>query len=722
MTTEKKRIVILGGGCGAMAAACELTNDPNWQDDYEITVYQMGWRLGGKGAAGRNADIGERIEEHGFHIWMGFYNNAFRMIQQVYEELDRPISDALVTWDQAFTPRDFIVLEQKFPHGWEHWPLQFPSNNQVPGTEEIQSLSQLFTRLIQESLSLLLGAYPSPTIQPPDFVGAEESVKALLEALPEETPGSEALLSRESFNGSAVDILVKMLQLLIKLGESILQSPLIGDLVVDLLSYAKELLFKVFEGPIVNNVEARRFWVMLDLMTASVVGILKDGVLEKGYDVINHLDFTEWLRNNSLTEFTADSAPIRACYDLTFGFPNGNTDKPSFAAGSGLYGLVMLAFGYKGHIMWEMTGGMGDTIFTPIYQLLKRRGVSFRFFHKATDVLPDENAANVGKIRFNVQARIAEGEYEPLKRIRNLDCWPNQPFWNQLQDGERLKQEGVQFESWWDDTSAGELTLEKGKDFDLVVLGTSIAPIPFIAKELLENNERLKTMVEKVQTVETLAAQLWMTPTLHDLGWRRDPPIIGAYVEPLDTNADLSGLLIQEDWTGDVVPQSLFYLCGPLGCPDIAPIHDPAYPEQQKARVREYLVDYLKQHSAHLWPNANSEENPAGTDWRYLLAPEEVSGENRVDAQYYRSNVDPDQRYVLTVPGTNQYRLASDDSGYDNLYLAGDWTKTPFNAGCVEAAVISGLMASQAICGRPETIIEDGLVALPTDDKKGLSE
>ena len=28
---------------------------PGWQDRYEITVYQMGWRLGGKGASGRNA-------------------------------------------------------------------------------------------------------------------------------------------------------------------------------------------------------------------------------------------------------------------------------------------------------------------------------------------------------------------------------------------------------------------------------------------------------------------------------------------------------------------------------------------------------------------------------------------------------------------------------------------------------------------------------------------
>jgi uncharacterized protein with NAD-binding domain and iron-sulfur cluster len=50
-TESKKRIVILGGGPAAMAAAFELTDRPDWQDRYEVTIYQMGWRLGGKCAS-----------------------------------------------------------------------------------------------------------------------------------------------------------------------------------------------------------------------------------------------------------------------------------------------------------------------------------------------------------------------------------------------------------------------------------------------------------------------------------------------------------------------------------------------------------------------------------------------------------------------------------------------------------------------------------------------
>ena len=43
----------------------------------------------------------------------------------------------------------------------------------------------------------------------------------------------------------------------------------------------------------------------------------------------------------------------------------------------------------------------------------------------------------------------------------------------------------------------------------------------------------------------------------------------------------------------------------------------------------------------------------------------------------------------------------SDESGYDNLFLAGDWTDSGINAGCIEAAVLSGLQAANAVHRRP---------------------
>ena len=52
------------------------------------------------------------------------------------------------------------------------------------------------------------------------------------------------------------------------------------------------------------------------------------------------------------------------------------------------------------------------------------------------------------------------------------------------------------------------------------------------------------------------------------------------------------------------------------------------------------------------------------------------------------------------APGTDRYRLRPDESGYDNLVLAGDWTDSGLNAGCIEAAVLSGLQAANALLGR----------------------
>ena len=66
------------------------------------------------------------------------------------------------------------------------------------------------------------------------------------------------------------------------------------------------------------------------------------------------------------------------------------------------------------------------------------------------------------------------------------------------------------------------------------------------------------------------------------------------------------------------------------------------------------------------------------------------------------ANVDPSERYVQAPPGSIDARLAADERVYQNLYLAGDWTRTRYCGGCVENAVQSGLTAARAISGRPD--------------------
>lgn len=131
--TGRKRIAILGGGGAAMTAAYYLTSTPELRERLEVTVYQMGWRLGGKGASGRNSDVFDRTEEHGLHVWGGFYHNAFRMMRDAYAALDRPPECPLRAWSDAFVPHNMVVWEEFIGGSWIHWPVEAPPNDGIPG-------------------------------------------------------------------------------------------------------------------------------------------------------------------------------------------------------------------------------------------------------------------------------------------------------------------------------------------------------------------------------------------------------------------------------------------------------------------------------------------------------------------------------------------------------------------------------------------------------------
>ena len=63
------------------------------------------------------------------------------------------------------------------------------------------------------------------------------------------------------------------------------------------------------------------------------------------------------------------------------------------------------------------------------------------------------------------------------------------------------------------------------------------------------------------------------------------------------------------------------------------------------------------------------------------------------------ANVAPSDRYVQSLAGSLESRLAPNGSGVDNLYLAGDWVRIGLNTGCIEQAVIGGRAAARAITG-----------------------
>src|SRR5215475_10634318 len=126
------KVAVVGGGCASMTAAFELTR-PEHAGRYQVTVYQVGWRLGGKGASGRGP--ADRIEEHGIHLWMGFYENAFRLMRECYSELNRtPGSCPIADWRDAFVPAPLIGLAEPAQQGhWSIWSGVLPPTEGLPG-------------------------------------------------------------------------------------------------------------------------------------------------------------------------------------------------------------------------------------------------------------------------------------------------------------------------------------------------------------------------------------------------------------------------------------------------------------------------------------------------------------------------------------------------------------------------------------------------------------
>jgi uncharacterized protein with NAD-binding domain and iron-sulfur cluster len=384
------------------------------------------------------------------------------------------------------------------------------------------------------------------------------------------------------------------------------------------------------------------------------------------------------------------------------------------SAGVGLHGTFRLWFGYKGSIFWPMQAGMADVIFTPMYHVLKRRGVKFNFFHRVTNLGLSADGANIETIGIDVQARLRDpaAGYNPLVTVKGLDCWPHEPLFDQLENGEALR--GYDLESAWGAPAPAEhKTLDRGNDFDVAVLGISLGAFPDICRELVAASPEWQTMVTRIPTVRTQALQLWLNKSAGDLGYdagtgspSEDPACVSSFVEPFDTYADMSALRDREDCgPGDPAVQ-LAYFCTVMKDDPAQPPHgtDPGYPARVQRTVKDSSIAFLEQNVGFLWPRAVA---GAGTfDWRLLIAPDDQAGVDRFNWQYWRANIDPSARYVLSPPGGARYRLLPERSGFANLYLAGDWTYTPMNSGCVESATMSGLRAAQAILGIPFRIYD----------------
>lgn len=638
---------------GGLAAAFEL--EASRPGEYDITIYERDWRLGGKGASGRNVDegLGQRIEEHGLHVLMGFYDNVFEVLNRCYSDLratgQLPPAGGPEWWNGVLHGMDELYFAEpprpNDPDRWLFWRVPFTTNQQTIGgpAQPLPSIADLALAALQQFVARLGERH---------FIMSDDSRRELeIDSIAKLKGYAETEASRAHF-------------------ASLIQSVL-GDArqTVDLASEANH-----------------KWFVALYIAGTNLIGLISDVLWDEDNfrDRLDTLDYKDWIKSYNCLDLTADylweSAPVNAVYDLVFSRNRG------FSAGSALYDTMLMLFHYRGHVFYKMAGGMGDIVFMPLYLWLSNRNnVQFKFFHELTDIELSDDQKRVAKLSFHVPRQRQTGnDNDSMVHIQCLDdhgkpvtlpCWPS--------------------------TATGRLTTGPGDivvtDFDLVVLAVPVGALtkPANGRPVCENlyvDPDFRKMATGMVTRGTRAVQLWFSTDLAGLGWppsgeqfpppidAAHGPVLGSYdpAHKFNSWSDMTQVLPREPW-GAGGPRNIAYLCDVDDGPDDA---------QALSRVYADAVAWLTQNATGLWPKFS---------WDLLVDSRNAQGRERFIKQYWRANTDPAQHYVLGAPGTTALRLDPHGTRFSNLYLAGDWVKTPLNAGCVEGAAMGGRTAAQRI-------------------------
>jgi hypothetical protein len=741
----KRRIAILGGGMAGLAAAYELSKTQALRDTLEVTVHQLGWRLGGKCASARDVDPekGLRIEEHGLHVWFGFYQNAFAMTREVYACCPKAPDDAFKSWRDALKPQSFTPLGEPAPNegdgSWSYWGITWPTNADEPGDGKLLLTPWGALTELLSMLKIVLRGWLGETGQEVPFLGAIDGdahalflAAARPELAAENASGSNGMSGTSGANGTSGSCDEEALD-----GAHGLTIDGVFHRAVEwaaafhgdhttfdarhhaglssLLSTFRDALSAWTVAHPEDSVLAR-IWPVIDIGVALTCGILNPryGILATlDLEVIDGYELRAWLAENGASEASLDASPLRALYDTGFFYENGSFKKPNLAAGTAVRAILRIVATYKEAVLFLMQAGMGETVIAPIYRLLRARGVKFELFHKVAGLDTTPDGALVGAIDIDVQAVAAKPEgYEPLLRTAGLWCWPSEPFWDQLQapDG-GWPTPKPEFESHWCQAKpAARVRLELGKDFDDVVLAMSVGAFkklnaePTILDPLYAKSDRLREMAEALGIVPTQAFQLWLDRDPKSLGWDAPKPAAVAIPELFDVWADMSQQAKFESWP--VTPKGNHYFCGIFPTDLFAqPTSDATVPERARALVLAGAQKWLDDYAQTLWPKGVAAGKTTGLDPSILVAPDRLTGADRLNFQWIRANVDPTECCVGSLAGTTQKRLAAHESGFANLFLAGDWAATGMNTACVEGAVMGGMAASRAISGSPARIV-----------------
>ena len=721
---RKEKVVILGGGPSALAAAYYLGRQV---DRYDVELYTLGWRLGGKCAAGRNMEVHDRIEEHGLHAFVGFYENGFRTMREAWTDAGLQIQVGCAPFNYeagegpvagAFIGCDRVGVFEKYECDWRYFSTPQTFNGKIPGEvpeggEDPKPnvghvVSSALRRVAHDTEVILRHG----RVQEDRFEAQKEpslwtrivaDVKDFVDVGPR-----KLIDALEDLVGYVEELAIESIAHEIESGSVLFRS------IAWMLELVRSGLRTVLGDWMKDEPEVYFVWQGLDILITLLVGIIHAKTVD--FDDLDHHDMRQWLLDNGMDPRNKDAAAITQVYETLFA--HGHTAYPDkLAAGVGLRWFVLVSFLYRGYPAYYFKYSCPQTMVTPYYLALQKFGVKVHFFHEVLDLeiegSGDERTLSAVKMR--VQATTKDGTpYDPFVRIPGnppaIPSWPTTPKFDTLEQGDELARRGIDLESPWSGwEGVAEKRLELGKDFDHCILGIPVSVFPAITKQLTDpaspsHAQQWTDMVAGMKVIQTISAQLWFREPMEQL--TTNPyGMLTSYALPEPSMGDFTHLLQWEPWAELADgPQSVAYHTGSLvaitaaqGYPADAP---PSWPREETGRWRTMFADWLRENYAGMYDRVASYEDMMDA----LACAEDLQGEARLATQYFNISVHPSDHYVLSQPQAMDLRLGQAESYVQGLFLCGDWTRTDLNCGCVEASTQSGMLVSRVLSNEPRYV------------------
>ena len=626
--TEK--IVIIGGGMAGLTAAFELS-DPDLADKFDITIYQMGWRLGGKCATGRNQSKHMRIEEHGIHAFAGSYYNALVMMKKTYDELNRPASHPLPNFETAFPKKRSSFMWDYHDNKMKKWvsyfperPLNYSTAAELETLATEQSTLEHWVATVTKVLQFFIPKPPEISVTP--------SAKFITKFLDEVSVFENNLVRFEAGDFDAITIPPMWLETL-----ETIDSDTIGPLIISnpgpgipaiinpvempetqffektdqsglfilsqqdgtgrLLSPQADGVESITAGTDIAPLTAvdkgtwfsppeddgtipwdlykgmlrktprlptttdkdRRGLDRIEFLQVILRGVRDDNLEKEGFSKVDDEDFDAWLKRHGASPELMRSPLVTTTMFVTYQFPDGDlTRKPKMSASSFVQ-WILRTTSYLDAAYYLFEAGSGETLITPLHDVLKARGVKIELFHELTDIELNSDGTEAAKIDFNVQARSIGGNYDPHLRVKGLKVWPNEPLYDRLEAGEALKTVDLEAPNA---IKGQHKSLKQGADFDKVILAIPPRAIEGSAPTLFNSAPAWKNLSKMAMTA-TQSMQLWLNKPIEELSLHSESFFVsGNYRSGLHGIAEFYDILQYEDWPAATPPKGLVYFSG----------------------------------------------------------------------------------------------------------------------------------------------------------------